>query len=840
MRSVAAVPALGLVSGTACGLLLPGLLSRPALFALLVLAATVALFGWWGLRPCLVAIGAWLVMGAGGVLLGTDAWARAARPPLRTAFEMLVRSPRLAGAPAGPRDGQAFATVSGRLRSDAAVTPSGVSLDVSVEQFQGNGVGPALAADGGILVTVAGTLAPTMVERWLAGRRVRFPVQLRRPSMYLDPGVPDGERALARRGTVLVGSVKSGALVEVVGHGRWWAEYAGRLRLFTRHAVARSVGRWSAQSAGIVMAIVIGDRTGLDADLQRQLQDAGIYHVIAISGGNIALLAGLLLGMCRLAGALGPRAMVAACVMLVAYAYVVGGGASVDRATLTAVIYLAGRAWDHRSPPLNVLWTVVAVLVAVDPLTVADPAFALTCGATLGILAVAPLTTARRWPPLVGVLASMGAASLAAEAVLFPVGALVFSRISLAGLALNFLAIPLMAVAQIAGMTLVVTAWAPSALTDAVGWVAHFGAAGLVWSAGLVRFIPALAYRVAPPSWTAMTIYYASVALGWWLWRRRVVESGSSEASQTAWMRRIASATAAVAAAWMLFDPPGYWASRGDGRLHASFLDVGQGDSVLVQFPRGTTMLVDAGGLGTSSTFDIGDRVVGPALRALGVRRLDYLALSHGDPDHIGGARTVLREFRPREIWEGIPVPQFEPLAVLRREAQSLGLRWSNVFDGDRFTLDGVEVAVRHPMPAEWERPRVRNDDSLVLEVRWHDVSLLLTGDIGAATEARLARTRPSGQIRVLKVPHHGSLTSSSVEFLRAVRPVIAVVSAGRDNRFGHPAPEVLARYHDAGAAMFRTDQDGAVRIDTDGHSIDVHTFGGRALSMTPPNGAPP
>ena len=164
-----------------------------------------------------------------------------------------------------------------------------------------------------------------------------------------------------------------------------------------------------------------------------------------------------------------------------------------------------------------------------------------------------------------------------------------------------------------------------------------------------------------------------------------------------------------------------------------------------------------------------------------------------------------------------------------------VGGGWANVHRGDRLLVDGVTIAAHHPAPADWERQKVRNDDSIVLDLRWRDVSVLLTGDIGRDVERTLAGEAPAAPLRVLKVPHHGSLTSSSREFLQAVRPRIAVFSAGRANHFGHPAPAVLERYREVGAAIFRTDQDGAVMLDTDGYSIDVHTFTGRRLSIQRP-----
>ena len=337
-----------------------------------------------------------------------------------------------------------------------------------------------------------------------------------------------------------------------------------------------------------------------------------------------------------------------------------------------------------------------------------------------------------------------------------------------------------------------------------------------MWSADLVRFAPAVAYRIAPPSIAAVAIYYVALAAAW----------GTR-------FKRSCGAIAAFAATWMLIDPRSLVAMRGDGRLHVTFVDVGQGDAAFVRFPNGGTLVVDAGGLSSSSAFDIGDRVVAPVLRDAACYRIDRLALSHGDPDHIGGAPAIVGEFQPREIWEGIPVPRAAPLAELRTRAQQQGARWTNVYAGDRTFVDGVEIVARHPRPADWERQKVRNDDSLVIELRWRDASVLLTGDIGAAVESAVAAALPPSPLRVVKVAHHGSRSSSSEAFVKAIHAQVAVVSVGRGNHFGHPAPEVIERYRAAGAEIFRTDRDGAVTVDTDGTSLAVTTFAGRHSSVT-------
>ena len=813
----------------------------------LVLGVAVAAVAWWTAHVHTLIAAVIAAFFAGGALLAADAWQRAWRPPLRVWFEASARDERAQAAREGrrvPEDDEAFAIVEGSLRDDAAQTDSGVSLSVKVDAIVGrvgrvdDELGQARqAAAGGIIVTVVGSLAAERMNDWRAGRRVRLPVQLHRPSRYLNPGVPDNERALARRGTTLVGSVKSGALVEVIGRAAWPSEGLGAARAFARRAIRESVARWNGRSGAIVAAIVIGERTGLDADVQRRLQEAGTYHVIAISGGNIAILAGLLLAAFRLTGRLGRTAMLASIAALLAYARLVGGGASVDRATLMAVVYFGGRAIDHRGSPLNALAVVAGLLVAVDPLAVVDPAFLLTFGATLAILVFVPVATrivdgSHRGLAATRAARSMLAASVATEALLVPIGALMFSRITFAGLGLNFVAIPLMGLAQIAGMAAVPIALLSSHAAAAAGFIAHLGAAGLVASADLVRFAPGLSYRVAQPRMAVVLAYYAASATAWTMWRRRATTSGTGEGSVARATRRWATMAAAGAAFWLLVDPFSRVAASGDGRLHITVLDVGQGDSIFVFFPRGSTLLVDAGGLSAASTFDIGDRVVAPVVRDAGFRHIDYLALTHGDPDHVGGASSIIREFRPSEVWEGIPVPRDETLTRLRMAAQAAGARWANVHAGDRIAIDGVEVVARHPRPADWERQKVRNDDSIVLELRWRDASIVLTGDIGRAVERELASAFPPARLRMVKIPHHGSLTSSTADFVRALHPQVAIVSAGRTNHFGHPVREVLERYRAEGAEVFRTDRDGAVSVDTDGYMLDVHGFAGRHAAI--------
>ena len=271
--------------------------------------------------------------------------------------------------------------------------------------------------------------------------------------------------------------------------------------------------------------------------------------------------------------------------------------------------------------------------------------------------------------------------------------------------------------------------------------------------------------------------------------------------------------------------------SPGRGILRMVFLDVGQGDSTLIEFPDHRFMLVDAGGL-AGAGFDIGERVVTPSLLALGGRSIDTLVLTHGDPDHIGGAPAVLRHFSPHQIWEGIPVPPHAGLREVASAARTSSVLWRTVQAADREVAGGAEIRVLHPPIPDWERQRVRNEDSIVLEIRFGDVSILLPGDIGREAEQRLTSHLATAPITIVKAPHHGSATSSTQSFIDALHPAAVIFSAGRGNRFGHPAPVVVSRYRAANAVIFRTDEDGAIVLDTDGRSVEMRTWLGRRVSL--------
>jgi competence protein ComEC len=669
---------------------------------------------------------------------------------------------------------------------------------------------------GIVSLTVGGARSDDRADEWRAGRTVEAAVTFRRPSRYLDEGVPDFERDLALAGTTLFGSIKSALLVRVVASGSPVQEAAALARRRVRGSVERWVGRHDTLSAAIVTAVLIGDRSGLPDEVRRRLQSAGTYHVIAISGGNIAILAGLALAslyLCRLGGR---GAAFVTVLILIAYAQVVTAGPSVWRATVMAVIYLCARVIDHRSAPWHTLAAAVALIVCTGPLEVRDVGFILTCGATAALIEgarrlgrVAPRHLVAGW-----LIASI-AASTAAEVALLPVSAWTFSRVTSAGLLLNLAAVPLMVFVQVGGLV-VACVDQGEAVAGFAGWIAHSAAWALVESARLVDVAPWLTARVPPPPLWLIGLYYCGLA-------GALVARGVPRAVG---VTAFCVSTAAIVSG----QPAGWWRTALEpSGLRMTTFDVGQGDATLLQFADRSTLLIDTGGVPFGGgTFDIGSRVLSPALWALGLRRVDTLLMTHGDPDHIGGARAIIEDFGPTAVWEGIPVANHAALQDTLAFARSEGALITQRRVGDEEHIGAARVRVLHPAVPDWERRRVRNDDSVVVEVTYGDVAVLLLGDVGVGIEREIAARLTPAKRRILKVAHHGSRTSTSRELLDAWRPDVAIISCGRGNSFGHPAPEVLQRLESVGATIYRTDLHGQVTLETDGTHVRVRTYVGR------------
>lgn len=708
----------------------------------------------------------------------------------------------------------------GRFAGDASPDEAGrPAFMLRVTSMRAGPCGCPTPVRGDVRVTVAGAVAAGVANQWRAGRTVRLEATVRVPAARRNPGDTGALSRLARRRVALVASVKSALLVEVTARGGWLDEAAASARARTRTALAAAAGRGSDATA-IATAVLIGDRAGLSPALEDRLQRAGTFHVIAISGGNVAVWTLLALAVASRLTRHRAAGLAAAATALVAYATLVGGGASVLRATGMALVGIACQAADLRGAAINVLALTAAALVLLDPVLVVDVGFWLTVAATAGIVVGLPPGGRGRWRRWARTLLLT---SVWAEAALLPIGATVFQQVTVAGLALSALAIPAMAVTQVAALAAVIVDVAAPALAWMPGMLLRAATGAVIGSASLVDAWPWLSWRVPPPAMHVVAAYYATLAA--WRWARHA----AADTVAARWGRPLTAAAAPLLAAWIAVHPASL-VPGAPGLLRLVAFDVGQGDALLLQFPNGRTMLVDAGGA-TATGRDVGGRVVGAALRSLGLRRLDYLVVTHADADHLGGAATLVREFAPSEVWVGVAVDDHPPSLALRAAADARHAGWREVRVGERLRIGEAVIDVRHPAAPDWQRVEPRNDDSVVLDVRWRGMRAVLTGDIGAGPEQVLAASMPAVDpvaVTVLKVAHHGSASSTSEAWLRAVAADVAVVSAGPANPFGHPAPAVLARLDAAGASVWRTDLEGAVTIESDGRTAVVTAMSGR------------
>lgn len=653
------------------------------------------------------------------------------------------------------------------------------------------------AADGSGWRPVTGRLQLTLYGEpppLGEGQRIRVVARLHRPVGFRNPGAFDYPAHLRREGILLVGSAGADSVSPLTADDPPWPV---RVK---RWAVAAIRSHLPDTSAALLAGLLLGDRTALPPELDEGFRRAGVYHVLAVSGFNVALLAASVFAFLHLLGVGRGWAVPAAAAVLVGFALVVGSQPSVLRATVMGLLLLLGLMLDRQSQLLNALALAAAGLLLWRPGDLLEPGFQLSFAATAGIVWLAPRLAehlvARHWPRR---LAAALAASAGAQLAVTPLMLSHFNQLSLAGVAANLAVVPLAGAATTLGLAAV---GAAAASDMAAGWL--FGA---VWPVLLLLRATVALAASAPWAMTHLPAPGLAAVLAWYAALLLLPGMGGG--------RRVRWAVAGLLALALGLEALPHL-QPGSGRLRITFLDVGQGDAALIELPEGRRILVD-GGPGGAHRFDVGGRVVAPFLWNRTVRRLDVVVLSHGDADHAGGLAAVLRHFRVGEFWEAAaqgPGAESARLAVQRSGAVHRMLA-----AGARVSLGSAFLTVLNPDPAD-RGPA--NDRSLVLRLDWGIVSVLLTGDLGAEGENRLLQRRAPLGVLLLKVAHHGSRFATGTAFLDATRPALAVISVGARNPFHHPAPETLGRLATAGARVYRTDLDGAVIVESDGVSLWV------------------
>ncbi|HEX6668005.1 MAG TPA: DNA internalization-related competence protein ComEC/Rec2, partial [Gemmatimonadales bacterium] len=626
-------------------------------------------------------------------------------------------------------------------------------------------------------------------------------------------------------------AVRAGARAEVVG--RWMPREGlggrpgGTLLVSQVRVVETSPGpgdrlrnwlfdasrRLYGARAGVVDALILGRRGGIDLELQDRFARSGLVHLLSISGFHVGLITAWVFLLCRLGRLSRSAALVTAAGTSAAYVVFLGWPAPAARAAALAVV-LARCRTGQRQVQANALLsaTCLAVLVV-------DPWAALDLGGWLSAAALWGATRFTRWSDRVvgpGFWARTAASSLGATLATAPITAAFLGTVALAGLALNFPAIPLaaLAVPGVLASLVLLPAWSSGAeaLAAGAGLGLHLlelcATAGAALPVGYVAMEPGRVSGVLP--WIGV------LALALWMVgeRNTLGEAG-----------RRAGWCAAVAL-WLRLAPVQVFTSPdGGGDLALHFLDVGQGDGAVLRTPGGRWLAIDAGP--ATGRNDAGRRVVAPFLERRGVRALAAILISHAHADHMGGVPALLRRFRVGLVLEpgaSVPDPAY---GALLAGLDSSGIAWHPARAGERFTLDGVRFSVLHPRPgwAAWGEDV--NEDSVVLLVEYGGFQALFTGDAGFPAEAALLGS--VGPVDLLKVGHHGSRGSTSGELLDSLRPLAAVISVGR-NDYGHPSPETLTRLERRRVPVLRTDEDGTISVRTSGTTMWIRSRRGEQV----------
>lgn len=870
------LPAVALAAAFACGAVLGGsaLLAPQAssrawvvaeFFAAMLLIGSGILMARRGnlLSASVISLFCWLQLG----LLG----AAIANQPLPADHVLsLLRSHRIAL--------QTPLRWHGRLRDEPARLPWGYSYDLALTGVEYEGV--LLPARGGLRVSFSPPPGQASIPDDHAGDEISVTAQARLPQVYRDEGAFDRRAYLAQQGVHLLATLRDAELMNLAATASpSVATVLAHLRRRLREEIA-ALFPDAPEVGGVLRAMLLGDRSFVERAEAVEFQKTGVFHVLVVAGLHVGALAVFLFWIGRKLRLSPAWTALLTLAVLLAYVGVVEQRPPILRAALMTAIVVMGGLFFRRLALLNSAGIAALLLLIARPQAVRDSSFQLTflaigCIAGLAVpwleKTVQPyaaalrgwrdstrdaahepraaqfridLRFAARWlsshfpaalrdapgAAIAGGLAfsfrvwELLVITLALQIGMLPLMARDFHRITLSAPVVNLAAVPLTGIVVPLGFFTLATGlvlpalgklaalplkWVTLLLLHVVAWFAHF---------------PRWSYRIpGPPLWLVALFLAAGVALA--------VALHVSH-SWRVWIARCAALALVIGAAAIAVYPFAPQWSR--GKLEMTILDVGQGDSIFLVSPRGHTILVDGGG--AFSGFpgqevhngpDPGEDAVSPYLWSRGFQRIDVVALTHAHQDHIGGLAAVFQNFHVGAFWIGREVSS-PALASLEKLCRTEKIPIQHEERGDALSWDGVQEQFLWPeSPAVETDAPPKNNDSLVLRLKYGARALLLPGDAERDAERTMLDENAPALLHadVLKVGHHGSKNSTTAGFLSTVQPRIAIISAGEDNPYGHPSPELLERLATARARILRTDRDGAVRVLTDGQSIDVTCF---------------
>jgi competence protein ComEC len=686
---------------------------------------------------------------------------------------------------------------------------------------------------------VAGNLLLTVKDRegdWRYGDRVRFISKLYPPRPATNPGAFDYRRFLALQDIWVTAYVDaSGGVVRMQeGRGNPFLHFVESGRERIREFLDANA---PPHCRGIIKALVLGERGDIDPETNEKFIVAGVNHILSISGLHVALVAAFFFGATRWVLKLFPSLLLrlslsktsagVAVVPVIFYTFIAGLGVAAVRSMIMMLSFLLALLLDREKDLYDALFLAAFLILIVSPAALFDVSFQLSFLSVLAILYLIPRFTEyfsllKTWPWKSWVeeqprwkikfLKYLGASLLTSAAAILGTGPLVgyyFNRVSLIGFFSNLLLVPLMGfVNTLLSLltTFLVFFSLPLAkiLTTLNVWL-------LDVSLALVDFfsrIPLASQRLSTPTVPELFLLYGVLFFA---------------ANLKRWKRALPGLIGLVAILVSL-QIYGYYAVSRGKELSVTFLDVGQGDAAVICFPQGKIMVIDAGG-SPDGSFDPGERVVAPYLWKMKKQNIDYMVNTHSHPDHLQGLLFLLENFKVGEIWNNGEQGEGDPLA--ERFLTAAGGRLQAMGRGkDPLLISGVQIEFLHPpLEGEKEQDFWGNNASVVLRLTYGEVSFLFCGDIEAPAEEEIRRTGSDLRSTVIKVPHHGSRTSSTPELIESARPKFAVftVRAGGRNRLPHPS--VLQRYKEKGVKALLSDRDGAITFTTNGQDLRVRTF---------------
>lgn len=705
--------------------------------------------------------------------------------------------------------------ITGIIVDEPDVRDDHIKLRLQAESLRR--AGADLPVEGLILVR-----APRYPQRSY-GDRLRITGNLETPPVFEDFSYKD---YLARFG---IHSMIRRPQIELIepkqGHPFWtW------LLAFKAQA-SQTINRiLSEPYASLLNGILLGIETGIPRALYEEFNLTGTSHIIVISGSNISLIAGIfmLLGQRTIGKRLAPPLAI---VGIIVYTFLVGADAAVSRAAVMGICWVIAIWVGRPGLALNSLIFSGIVLTLINPLILWDVGFQLSFVATLGLIVLVPplerstfrLLRRRLGTEQVGLamalLNELLIITLAAQIITGPLIVYHFGRFSLISLLSNLLILPVQPPIMIVGglATLAGMLWLP--LGQFIGWLVYLPLAWSVWIVEQTAHLPYASLDLGTFPFWLLLLLYAALAAG--IWSANQSNDADEEARPRFALPEIGSLQTRLwvggfGAATLLI-----WLAVGvmpDGRLHVAFLDVGQGDAILVTLPDGDQLLIDGGPSPTDLNWRLGQEM------PFWDRTLELVVNTHPDSDHLGGLVSLFDRYRVEQV----VLPDVEGHSQLYQtwEVELTEAKLVPIVGQEGMMLDlgnGVTATVLNPGPAAAtsEEP---NNHSVVIHLQFGEISFLLSGDIETPVESALVQAGAPLKATILKSPHHGSKTSSSDPFLEAVDPQIVVVSVGADNRFGHPAPEVLERYEARGLTVLRTDEDGTIEFSTDGRQVWVET----------------